>query len=74
METIQLSKHIGKDGILKLEMLVGSNVECDITIRVRPKLSQAEWRAFLERTAGSLADDPIERDQPPLPPIRDGVE
>jgi hypothetical protein len=74
METIQLSKHIGADGMLKLEMLVGANVECDITIRVRRKLSQDEWRAFLDETAGSLADDPIERNQPPYPDVRDEIE
>jgi hypothetical protein len=61
METIQLSRHIGADGVLRLEMLVGPNVHCDITIQVRPRLSPEEWRAFLESTAGILADDPIER-------------
>jgi hypothetical protein len=74
MDTIQLSKQIGADGILKLEMLVGANVDCDITIRVRPKLSQKEWRAFIEATAGSLADDPIERNQPLYPDVRDEIE
>jgi hypothetical protein len=67
MDTIQLSKQIGADGVLRLEMLVGANVNCDITIHVRPKLTQEEWRAFLETTAGILADNPIERgDEPPL--------
>jgi len=67
VETIQLSKQIGADGILRLEMLVGANADCDITIRVRPKLSQEEWHAFIEATAGSLADAPIQRwSQPPL--------
>jgi hypothetical protein len=74
METIQLSKRIGADGILKLEMLVGANADCDITIRVRPKLSQEEWRAVVEATAGSLADDPIERNQPPYLDVRDDIE
>ena len=74
MEMIQLSKHIGEDGFLRLEMLVGANVDCDIVIRVRPKLSQDEWRAFVEATAGSLADDPIERNQPPYPDARDEIE
>ncbi|GAB4407670.1 MAG: hypothetical protein KatS3mg051_1102 [Anaerolineae bacterium] len=73
METIKLSKQVGEDGILRLEMLVGANVDCDITIRVRPKLSQEEWRAFLEATAGSLADDPIERNQPLQPDAREDI-
>jgi hypothetical protein len=62
METIKLKSHIGKDGILKLEMPAGiSDVDCEVTVTIKPKLSQAEWVAFLEETAGILADDPIER-------------
>ncbi|MEP0761668.1 MAG: hypothetical protein HRF48_02930 [Chloroflexota bacterium] len=48
---------------------MGANVDCDIVIRVRPRLSQEKWRAFLEATAGSLADDPIERNQPLYPGV-----
>ncbi len=73
METIRLSKQVGEDGIPRLEMLVSANVDCDITIRVRPKLSQEEWRAFLEATAGSLADDPIECNQPLQPDVREDI-
>lgn len=32
------------------------------------------WEQFLDLTYGSLADDPIERNQPPLPDQRDEIE
>lgn len=32
------------------------------------------WEQFIDLTYGSLADDPIERDQPLEPDIRDEIE
>jgi hypothetical protein len=32
------------------------------------------WEQFIDRTYGSLADDPIERNQPLTPDIRDEIE
>ncbi len=32
------------------------------------------WEQFLDLTYGSLADDPIERDQPLQPDVRDEIE
>lgn len=32
------------------------------------------WEQFVDRTYGSLADDPIERNQPPYPDARDEIE
>ena len=32
------------------------------------------WEQFLELTYGSLADDPIERNQPLYPDVRDEIE
>jgi hypothetical protein len=32
------------------------------------------WEQFLNLTYGSLADDPIERDQPLHPDVRDEIE
>ncbi len=32
------------------------------------------WEQFLERTYGSLADDPLARDQPPLPDERESID
>ncbi len=32
------------------------------------------WEQFIELTYGSLAHDPIERNQPPYPDVRDEIE
>jgi len=32
------------------------------------------WEQFIDLTYGSLADDPIERNQPPFPDVRDEIE
>jgi hypothetical protein len=32
------------------------------------------WEQFLDLTYGSLADDPLERSQPPVPDVRDEIE
>lgn len=32
------------------------------------------WEQFIDLTYGSLADDPIERNQPPYPDVRDTIE
>lgn len=62
METIKLKTHVGSDGILKLEVPVGIyDCDCEVVVVVQPSVSHQEWLAFIEETAGSLADDPIER-------------
>jgi hypothetical protein len=62
METIRLKTHVGKDGILKLELPIGeADVDCEVTITVQPRMTKEEWFAFIQRTAGSLSDNPIER-------------
>lgn len=62
MEPIRVKTHVGEDGILRLELPVGvADVDCEVTIQISSQMTQVEWRAFLEETAGSLADDPIER-------------
>jgi hypothetical protein len=35
---------------------------------------QMPWEQFIELTYGSLADDPIERNQPLQPDVRDEIE
>ena len=61
MEAIRLKVHVSDDGILRLELPIGSaNVDCDVTITVPMTMSRAEWLAFLEETAGSLAGNLIE--------------
>lgn len=66
METIKMHTHVGKDGILRLEVPVGLiNSDLEVVVTVQPIAptteDRAEWLAFIERTAGSLADDPIDR-------------
>lgn len=74
MEAIKFKTHVGSEGILKLEMPVGANVDCEVTITVHPKMTKEAWIAFLEATAGILADDPIERGEEPPLEVRDEIE
>ncbi len=60
METIKLYGYVDADGILKLQLPVElADQELEIYI-VAPK-KRAWPSGYFERTAGSLADDPIER-------------
>ena len=67
MEMIKLKTHVGHDGILKLELPVGvMNTDLEVVVVMqKPALAveveREEWLAFVERTAGSLVNDPIER-------------
>lgn len=63
METFKIKSHAGSDKLLKLEIPVElSDVDYDITVLLQPRMTREEWLAFIEETAGSLADDPIERE------------
>jgi hypothetical protein len=74
METIRLNTHVGHDGILKLELPLGvKDVDCEVTITLQPPLSKEEWLRFIDETAGSLADDPIERLPQGEPDRRDEI-
>jgi hypothetical protein len=64
MQVLKTRTHIDKDGVLRLELPAGiydKDVEVVLVLNVRTKMTQEEWRAFIDETAGSLADDPIER-------------
>lgn len=77
METLKLRTHIGGDGLLKFEMPTGvENVDAEVIViyTVHSTPDQEDWAAFVNRTYGILADDPIER-PPELPPDeRDEIE
>ncbi len=62
MQTIKLDSYVGKDGILKLEVpLAITNTDLEVVVVVQPK-PQREWPVgYFDETAGSLADDPLER-------------
>ena len=62
MEALKIKAHIGHDGILQLDVPIGvADVDCDVVVTVPIKMTDEEWSQFVDRTAGSLADDPIER-------------
>jgi len=66
METLTIHAHIGHDGILRIDIPVGiADVDCEIVVTVpsaaAKQMTAEEWSQFIDQTAGSLADDPIER-------------
>jgi hypothetical protein len=62
MQTIKLDTRVGHDGLLKLELpLAVADTELEVLVVVQPKTKRGWPRDYFERTAGSLADSPIER-------------
>ncbi|MCC5669206.1 hypothetical protein LC653_36535 [Nostoc sp. CHAB 5784] len=71
MQSIKLCSHVGADGILHLSIPTGiTDKEIEVTVIYQqlepsapPKTpEELGWPAgFFEQTAGSLADDPIQR-------------
>lgn len=62
MQTIKLDTRVGRDGILKLELpLDVSDTDLEVVVIVQQKAKRGWPPGYFERTAGSLADDPIER-------------
>jgi hypothetical protein len=62
MQTIKLETYVGQDGILKLELppeLANRNLE--VLVVIQPKEKKGWPPGYFERTAGALADDPLER-------------
>jgi hypothetical protein len=78
METIKLITHVDDDGVMKLEVPTSfSNSDLEVIMVVHSQTPQLEnfareeWLAFIESTAGSLANDPIERGDQGTHEIRD---
>ena len=68
MKTIPVNGHIEKDGTLDLKVQTGlAEADVDVVITIKPKRSGKWPEGFIERTYGSLANDPIER--PPQLPL-----
>ena len=70
MKTIELTSHVGGDGILRLEVPVDvRNQDLDVLVVVSPVSQQARVRTgsdhwppgFFELTAGAFRDEPLER-------------
>lgn len=77
METFKVRKHVGSDGILKFEFPVSvrdADYEIVVVYTAQPPAEKEDWETFVNRTYGSLADDPIERGEQPPMDIRDAIE
>lgn len=62
MQTIKFDTRVGHDGILKLEVpLEVTDADLEVLIVVHKKEKRGWPEGYFERTAGSLADDPLER-------------
>ncbi|MDX1991223.1 MAG: hypothetical protein SF029_02465 [bacterium] len=74
MQTIKVDARVGQDGILKLELpLEVSNADLEVLVVVQRKEKRGWPSGYFERTAGSLADDPIERPSQGEYEERDGL-
>jgi hypothetical protein len=70
-EAVQLTNRMTlAEKVLLLEYLSAS-LKQDIETEAYKHMP---WEQFLELTYGSLADDPIERNQPLYPDVRDEIE
>jgi hypothetical protein len=62
MQTIKLDTRVGHDGILKLELpLDMTDTDLEVLVVVQRKEKRGWPPGYFDQTAGSLADDPIER-------------
>jgi hypothetical protein len=80
MEAIKVKTHVGSDGVLKLEVPVGiSDRDLEVLVVVQPletdEVDDLGWPiGYFDETAGSLADDPIERGPQGEYEVRDEIE
>jgi hypothetical protein len=68
MDSVKLRSHVGPDGILRLEVLVGvTNADLDVVVSVEPVGNDSPAKTpeelgwpprFFEETAGSMPDFP----------------
>jgi hypothetical protein len=70
-EAVQLTN--GMSVVEKVRLLehISTALKHDLEIEAYKHIP---WDQFLDLTYGSLADDPIERHQPPAPDLRDVIE
>lgn len=80
MQTITLKARPDADGILRLEIpmsIQDQDIEIVLVINPLPKQPLDDMGypiGYFDETYGSLADDPIERNQPLHPDARDEIE
>ncbi len=70
-EAIQLTHKLSLIEKIRLMEHLSTSLKQDVEIEAYRHIP---WEQFLELTYGSLADDPIERQQPQHPDSRDEIE
>lgn len=62
MQIIKIDGRVDSDGLLKLEVpFEVTHTEVEVIVVIQPKAKRRWPPGYFERTAGSLADSPIER-------------
>jgi hypothetical protein len=80
MQTMTLKARADKDGIVRLEIPTNvADQEVEIVLVMQPMeeepLDDMGYPiGYFEETYGMFADDPIERNQPLYPDVRDEIE
>jgi hypothetical protein len=70
-EVIQLTNRMSLVEKVRLLEHLSTTLKHDIEVEAYKHIP---WNQFLDLTYGSLADDPIERNQPLHPDLRDEIE
>lgn len=82
METVHVRSHVGEDGMLTLRLPVAArDTDLDVVIvmqsvgvQAAPTAAGRSWpEGFFEQTAGSFADEPLERAPQPEAETREVV-
>ena len=66
MSRIEVLSKVGSDGVLRLNLPLstadaGQDVRVIVEPAPRPAMTQDEWHAFIDRTAGSITDPAFRR-------------
>jgi hypothetical protein len=70
-EALQLTNQMSVAEKVRLLEHLSTSLKHDLEIEAYQHIP---WNQFLDLTYGSLADDPIERNQPPYADVRDDIE
>ena len=70
-DAVQLTNHMTLVEKIQLLEHLSTSLRHDIEIEAYKHIP---WDQFIDLTYGSLADDPIERNQPLQPDVRDEIE
>lgn len=77
MRTLMLRAHTDKDGVVRLEIPTDlTDCDLEIVLVIHPIGAESVDKmgyplGYFEETYDSMADDPLERNQPPPPDVRD---